>query len=306
MSHKQESILTQPGLEVVIPTTPTPPPKIILRGPAVPEKDRGPSASPLLARGRNRSNLQVPPISAWSDSPVSEYGSIFPRSAYYRQSPWPLVQDGSSPWPSSNGKNTGAERRTFAFLGRTKFWLILGPIFLLLAVGLAVGLGVGLGVFGTGAEDNGSESGSSGDSPGNTSGNTSGGVGVESLSPTTPASMTSTAPSPTVSVLKLAPTPIKCPDANESVYQPNPDTRPFLVRCDVTYNSSDMGGSSATNDTRRKDTESVEECIDVCAQDSDCAGASWGKSEGKFTCWMKKSLEESTGKLDWFSVIKQE
>lgn len=248
-------------------------------------------------------------MSAWSDSPVSEYGSIFPRSAYYRQSPWPPAQDGSSPWPSSKGQYINAERRTFAFLGRTKFWLILGPMFLLLAIGLAVGLGVGLR-FGAGA-DNASESdSSSGDSSGNVSGNTSsgaasGGMGVESVSPITPATMTTTAPSPTASVLRLAPTPIKCPDADGTTYQLNPDTLPFLVLCDATYNTGDMGASSAANDTQSKDTESVEECIDVCAHDTDCAGASWGKSQGKFTCWMRNSLGESTEKLDWFSVIKQ-
>ncbi|KAK7746160.1 hypothetical protein SLS62_009450 [Diatrype stigma] len=323
MSHKRVSLLSQPGLEVVIPTTPEPPPKILVQGPAVPEKDCCPSSiSPLLARGRNRPNLQIPK-SAWSDSPVSEYGSLFPRSAYYRQSYWPATRgpagtaaaaaqdDSTNRWPSSNGRYSRAERRTFAFLGRRKFWLILTPIFLLLAISLAVGLGVGLGFESIGGTSSGTSS-NQRQTPSEPSDGTAGGsadVAAESMSPAA-ARPTSTAASPTESVLVLAPTPITCPQANGTAYQASGSEPAFLVLCDTTYRGVGASSSSSatSSSTKSKDTESVEECIDVCGEDSSCAGASWGKAQGKFTCWMEESLLEGNGtreEPEWFFVVKQ-
>lgn len=337
MSPKQVSRLSQPGLEVVIPTTPelSPPPRIHIQGPAVPEKDYCPSSiSPLLLpRGRNRPNIQIPK-SAWSDSPVSEYGSLFPRSAYYRQSPWPTAggttqDDLTNRWPSSNGRYSRAERRTFAFLGRRKFWFILTPIFLLLAICLAVGLGVGLGFGSIGETSSKTAASSSSSSPSNNSQNqetsessSSGGndatttdgsadVAVKSMSPVVAATSTSTAASPTESVLILAPTPITCPKANGTVYQASGRDPAFLVLCDAAYNSIGTSTSSNSNgagNNSSKDTESVEECIDVCGDDRSCMGASWGKAQGKFTCWMEASLEGGSTReeANWFFVVKQD
>ncbi len=278
------------------------------------------------------------PVSAWSDSPatVDGRGSLFPREAYYRWSEWPTPDSGGSRWPSpaaaaADGqyRPVRAERRTFAFLGRRRFWLILGPLFVLLAVGLAVGLGVGLS-FGrtataeaakatatatatvpatapataptsTTTEASGREGGDGGINSGS-----DGDLGVAPLASASP--VTAAAPTRTASVLVLAPTPIMCPEANGTVYQSYGED-PFLVLCDVDYGdgtaSASSSSSSATEDSGGADTESVEECISACAGDRGCVGAGWGKAEGRFTCWMKGSLGESTEKPDWFFVIRK-
>ena len=255
-----------------------------------------------LHQQRERQQLQAV-RSAWSESPTSDRGGdlLFPSA---RGSPWPLL--GSSrggPTPhsqkggsggsgnGSGGRRSAADRRTFEVLARKRFWLACGPIFVLLLLGLAVGLGVGL------AAGKARERDANRDRNGNGSENGS----------RTPV------PTPAATTDRLAPTPIMCPDADGTVYQSpqrGAGSDVFLVRCDVAYFGGGDGGVTANAEEdlgQQRDTETVEACIEACADDEDCVGADWGKRDGKYTCWMKGGsvpgiAAEQPG---WYSVIKK-
>ncbi|RYP46719.1 hypothetical protein DL768_007109 [Monosporascus sp. mg162] len=255
MSPQQISPLSQPGLEVVpepqlpevvnglilVPQSPNSlirgplsPPRLVV-SPPVPAKE----SPPVPEKGRwntpdssqNRSANWVAPVSAFSDySPVSETGSVHLGSRFPRA--------GKSP-PAAQA---GHGNRAFAVLGglRKRFWLIFGPIFLFVAVGLAVGLSLGLSI---GVSDE-AEDATDQDSTIRTA--------------TTP-----TVASPTPSVLVLPTIPLTCPEANGTTYQPVFDEDPFLVLCDVDYDIDST--AAATIDVDIAGLGSVEECIANCA-----------------------------------------
>ena len=316
MSTRQISRLPQPRLEVVVPTpAPRPPPKIFVRGPprpaglswdaSIPNVSQRQAQSPLLQRHlqlHHHYEQPLPPLtSAWSESPTSDRGGelLFPST---RGSPWPLLsstRDGSTPY-SQRTAGRRSEKRAFEVLARKRFWLVCGPLFVLLVLGLAVGLGLGLAILkGDGRKGHGANGDAEGD--GNAHGH------EDETSTATPA-----APTPTPSPLVLAPRPIECPAANGTAYQvPNssPGSGVFMVLCDVSYNEDDAVAATAgtrTIDIRFEDTESIEECIDACAASDDCVGADWGKRDGRFTCWMKGSLGPPAHEPGWLSVVKKE
>ncbi|RYP59392.1 hypothetical protein DL770_010205 [Monosporascus sp. CRB-9-2] len=294
MSPKQISPLSQPGLEVVpesqlpevvngpvlVPQSldfiirgPSSPPRLVV-SPPVPPKE----SPPVPEKGRwntpdssqNRSANWVAPVSAFSDySPVSETGSVHLGSRFPRT--------GKSP----SAAHAGPGDRTFAILGgpRKKFWLIFGPIFAFVAVGLAVGLSLGLSI---GTRDE-AEDATNQDS-------------------TIRTAATPTAASPTPSVLVLPTIPLTCPEANGTTYQPVFDEDPFLVLCDVDYDTDST--AAATIDVDIAGLGSVEECIATCANYSVCVGAGWGNREGRDTCWMKGSLGSSSEAPNWFFAIR--
>ncbi|KAI2464960.1 hypothetical protein F4781DRAFT_49098 [Annulohypoxylon bovei var. microspora] len=99
-----------------------------------------------------------------------------------------------------------------------------------------------------------------------------------------------------------APTPIVCPSANGTIYQGTGED-PFLVLCDVDYNSN--GAGSGTTDTTHTQTTTFEDCIKTCATDSTCVGAGWGNYNGEDICWMKGSLGSSQSSSNWFFAIRQ-
>ncbi|RYP70103.1 hypothetical protein DL769_005080 [Monosporascus sp. CRB-8-3] len=295
MSPKQILPFSQPGLgvaresqlpevvngPVVLPQRPDPiirgpssPPRIVL-SPPVPPKE----SPPVPEKGgwdtpdgsQNRSVNWVAPVSAFSDySPVSETGSVHLSSRFPRA--------GKSP-PAAHA---GHGNRTFSILGvpRKKFWLVFGPIFAFVAVGLAVGLSLGLSI---GIRDE-AEDATDQDSTIRTA--------------TIP-----TAASPTPSLLVLPTIPLKCPEANGTTYQPVFDKDPFLVLCDVDYDTDST--AAATIDVDIGGLRSVEECIATCANYSVCVGAGWGNRKGQDTCWMKGSLGNSNEAPDWFFAIRK-
>lgn len=77
----------------------------------------------------------------------------------------------------------------------------------------------------------------------------------------------------------------------------------FLVLCNVDYNGNFAG--SGTTDIGNEETNTVEDCINVCAGNSSCAGAGWGNFNGHDVCWLKGSLGKSQSADNWFFVIKQ-
>ncbi|RYO73883.1 hypothetical protein DL764_011049 [Monosporascus ibericus] len=296
MSPKQISHLSQPGLEVVpesqlpevvngpvlIPRSPDP----IFRGPSspsrlvvslpvpaeeflpVPEKWRWDTPDSLQKLSASR----VVPVSAFSDySPVSETRSVRLGSRFLRTGKAPPAV------------HAGHGNRTFAILGgpRKKFWLVFGPIFLFVAVGLAVGLSLGLSVS---VPDE--------------------AVDASDQDSTIQTATTPPAASPTPSVLVLPTIPLTCPEANGTTYQPVFNEDPFLVLCDVDYDTDST--AAATIDVDIADLGSVEECIATCANNSLCVGASWGNHEGRDTCWMKGSLGSSNEAPNWFFAIRSD
>ncbi|RYO74867.1 hypothetical protein DL766_008156 [Monosporascus sp. MC13-8B] len=295
MSPKQIPPLSQPGLEVapesqlpevvngpvVFPQRPDPflrvplsPPRIALsppvppkESPPVPEKGRWDTPESWL----NRSVNWVAPVSAFSDySPVSETGSLhfgsrFPRTG--RSLPAAHATHGN---------------RTFSILGgsRKKFWLVFGPIFAFIAVGLAVGLSLGLSIdIRDEAED------------------------ASDQDSTLRTATTSTAASPTASVLVIPTMPLMCPEANGTTYQPVIDKDSFLILCDVDYDTDST--AAAMIDVDITGLRSVEECIAMCANYSVCVGAGWGNREGRDACWMKGSLGSSKKAPNWFFAIRK-
>ncbi|OTA98715.1 hypothetical protein M426DRAFT_69214, partial [Hypoxylon sp. CI-4A] len=111
---------------------------------------------------------------------------------------------------------------------------------------------------------------------------------------TSPASASST---------PAAPTPLACPNANGTLYSKAGDD-PFLILCSIDYNGNDGRG---TRDIAQQNTSSVEDCIDLCSNNSSCAGAGWGNTgTGYNTCYMKGTLGGSQGATpDWFFAIRE-
>ncbi|KAI0117478.1 hypothetical protein F4814DRAFT_288519 [Daldinia grandis] len=146
------------------------------------------------------------------------------------------------------------------------FWLIVGPLIAIIVVGLAVGLGVGLATSHKSSSD----------------------------SNATP---TSSHPSSTTGSASIA-----CPQSNGTIYE-GAGNDPFLVLCDVDYNGNWEG--SGTTDIGNEESSSIEDCVDMCAGNSTCAGAGWGKYNGNYVCWMKGKLGSPQDSPNWFFVIRQ-
>ncbi|KAI1205296.1 uncharacterized protein F4807DRAFT_464774 [Annulohypoxylon truncatum] len=98
-------------------------------------------------------------------------------------------------------------------------------------------------------------------------------------------------------------TPIVCPNANGTTYQATGED-PFLIVCDVDYSSNEA--NSGTTDIGNTATDSIEDCIDVCSNNTACVGAGWGSYEGTNTCWMKGTLGSSHEADNWYFAIKQQ
>ncbi|KAH6850046.1 hypothetical protein B0I37DRAFT_352577 [Chaetomium sp. MPI-CAGE-AT-0009] len=62
-----------------------------------------------------------------------------------------------------------------------------------------------------------------------------------------------------------------------------------------------------TEDLYNTPTDSLNECIDLCATQEGCVGAGWGKGEfdgGRATCWLKSRLGEPNGAPLWSFAIE--
>ncbi|KAI1134084.1 hypothetical protein F5Y05DRAFT_248023 [Hypoxylon sp. FL0543] len=202
----------------------------------------------------------------------SSYPPGQPATATQNQPYWGGSQAGTRVTGGFPPDNSAPSSKTILGLKKRTCWLIFGPLIALLVIGLAVGLGVGLGI----------------------SHNNS-----NSTTTTTPTTTSSTSSTPSSTP---APTPIVCPKANGTVYQGAGDD-PFLVLCDLDYNGNAVG--SGTTDIGNKQASTVEDCIDICSNDSSCVGAGWGNYNGNDICWMKGSLGSSQSAQNWFFVIRQ-
>ncbi|KAK3295617.1 uncharacterized protein B0H64DRAFT_441994 [Chaetomium fimeti] len=62
-----------------------------------------------------------------------------------------------------------------------------------------------------------------------------------------------------------------------------------------------------TEDLYHTPTDSLNECIDLCATQEGCVGAGWGEgnaNDGRATCWLKSQLGEPNGAPLWSFVIE--
>ncbi|KAI0136213.1 hypothetical protein BJ170DRAFT_677094 [Xylariales sp. AK1849] len=253
MAFNQHS--EQPGLEVV----PEPEAPQVIEGPTI-QKAWDPS---------NAAGHQY----AQQHAPVNGVNGGY---AQYPQSPYADSTHPASQWspshvdtlgPSASEKPPGPR---ICGIPRKKFWLIFGPLLVVLVIGLAVGLGVGLGT------------------------SHSSGSSATASSASATASSTTSSATPTSTVSSIA-----CPGNNGSLYDAT-NSKEFLVLCNLDYNSG--GGSQ---DIGNVETATVEDCANACAANGGCAGAGWGDYYGTTYCWMKSSLGTSQSAGDWFFVIKQ-
>ncbi|KAI1773898.1 hypothetical protein F4818DRAFT_85398 [Hypoxylon cercidicola] len=255
----------QPGLELA----PEPELPHVVEGPTIVEKSH--DANQYAYEQQHPFHQGAfPQNNAYTDGvyPPSQTAIGTQSQPYWRTSQEGTYISGGFPpssLPPSSGTILGLRKRTF--------WFIFGPLIALLVIGLAVGLGVGLG---TSHDDSSLSSGA------------------------TPAT-TFTATSSPASSATAAPTPISCPQSNGTTYEAAGNDS-FLVLCNVDYNGN---GAGATTDIGSEETSTIEDCIDVCAGNSGCAGAGWGNYNGHDVCWMKGSLGTSNYAPNWFFVIRQ-
>ncbi|KAI6093396.1 hypothetical protein F4821DRAFT_222879 [Hypoxylon rubiginosum] len=236
--------------------------------PELPQVVEGPTIIEKLPDGANQYGYE--------QQHQYQQGAYYQNNGAYPPSGYPpstshegtYVTDGVPPSsaPPSGGTILGLQKKTF--------WFIFGPLIALLVIGLALGLGLGLGL---------SHDSSNSDS---------------SATPATTPTTTSSSPTSSATAASTA---IACPQANGTTYEAAGND-PFLVLCNVDYNGN---GGGATTDIGNEETSTVEDCIDVCAGNSSCAGAGWGNYNGHNICWMKGSLGTSQDAPNWFFVIRQ-
>ncbi|ROW07210.1 hypothetical protein VMCG_03913 [Cytospora schulzeri] len=85
---------------------------------------------------------------------------------------------------------------------------------------------------------------------------------------------------------------IICPKSNNTLYTAETDSsKQFREYCGIDYSGD------GTQDVGSVKVTSMEACMDACAKQSNCTGASWGYLNGdngaEHTCWMKGNLKKS-------------
>ncbi|KAK1774541.1 hypothetical protein QBC45DRAFT_35509 [Copromyces sp. CBS 386.78] len=200
---------------------------------------------------------------------------------------------------ASNGdgdNNKGKDERYCFGLGtkRQVAWSLLAIGIFLIVVGIAVGVGVGV----SSAKGGGKKDGVSSSTPTPTSS-------------TAHPSWTHTAnlPPPTAYATITPSTSIICPSNNLTLYTPSNGTtltsssrgKGYLLICGRDY-SSLAGAEEITN----READSIETCIDRCAEVDNCIGAGWGNYEGKQICWLKSRLGNPGWTPDWYMAVRED
>lgn len=197
---------------------------------------------------------------------------------------------------AGDGQNGDDKGKRYCFgLGtkRQVAWSLLAIGIFLIVVGVAVGVGVGVGAGkgGGGKKDDGS-------SPTRTS------------STVLPAwTHTANLPPPTAVATITPSTSIICPTNNLTLYTPSNETTPtssaagkrYLLLCDRDYNSL-AGAKEIAN----READSMETCIDRCAEAEGCVGAGWGNYEGKSICWLKSRLGKPGWTPGWYMAVRED
>ncbi|KAL2167511.1 hypothetical protein VTG60DRAFT_1163 [Thermothelomyces hinnuleus] len=203
---------------------------------------------------------------------------------------------------------------------RFKVVLALGILVLVIAiaggVGIGVGVGVGLSSKNSKETDDATASPSSPTTPSTTSSITTNPT-ISTATPTTGTTKTPPLllPDPTATADPSSAV-LSCPADNLTLYTPSEggSLRRFLLLCDRDYTSQ----QGSTTDMYQTPTNSLVDCIGLCAVQDGCVGAGWGESsdndnnndgdQGKRpTCWLKSSLGEFSRRSGWsFAVLYEE
>ncbi|CCC10531.1 hypothetical protein SMACR_06702 [Sordaria macrospora] len=203
--------------------------------------------------------------------------------------------NGNGNGDGDDGKNGKSKRYCFG-LGtkRQVAWSLLAIGIFLIVVGVAVGVGVGVS---SGNKKDGNRNSPSTPTP--------------TSSSTAHPSWTHTAnlPPPTAYATITPSTSIICPSNNLTLYTPSNGTtltsssrgKGYLLICGRDY-SSLAGAEEITN----RQADSIETCIDRCAEVDNCIGAGWGNYEGKQICWLKSRLGNPGWTPDWYMAVRED
>ncbi|KAK3374903.1 hypothetical protein B0H63DRAFT_260080 [Podospora didyma] len=230
-------------------------------------------------------------------SPYSDYSTI--TTPYGFASPFdkqPLVPPTSSAGGGNGGGGGGGiggslggaghwyQRERICGLKRQTFLVVLVIGIFLAVVGIAAGVGVGVAT---------RKSSDTSTSPPPAATTTP-------PSPSTTSAAGLTIPKPTAQANTNTNQPMGCPRNNLTLYtSPFDSTRKFELLCGRDYNS-DKG----TLDMYHSPTDTMDECIDLCAAQPGCVGAGWGDQNGKYSCWLKSHLAEPGWAPLWaFAVL---
>ncbi|KAK4149732.1 hypothetical protein C8A00DRAFT_37662 [Chaetomidium leptoderma] len=215
-------------------------------------------------------------------------GSLYSHSASALTSAAPLAapghrytnSDSSSPFeapPPADGGGRG-KRERICGVRRQIFCIGLAVGVFLVVVAVAVGVGVGVGL----------------SKPGN----------GESTSTPTPSS-TRTLPVP---IATSTPSSfIACPGNNLTLYSASQHPqKKYLLLCGLDYNSN-LG---TTLDMYNAPTDTLAECVDLCARQEGCVGAGWGRGAtgdgAAAICWLKSQLGGANDAPAWSFVVQDE
>ncbi|KAF9877305.1 hypothetical protein CkaCkLH20_05005 [Colletotrichum karsti] len=92
---------------------------------------------------------------------------------------------------------------------------------------------------------------------------------------------------------------ISCPASDNSTFsaQAEPD-RLFRLICGHDYNSED-----GAIDLTSENATTMANCIDRCANRTECVGAGWGDYYGNHVCWMKSRLGKPNVSGNWLFAV---
>ncbi|KAL2129907.1 hypothetical protein VTI74DRAFT_7150 [Chaetomium olivicolor] len=229
-----------------------------------------------------------PSEAGWGDGPHSNPNSIYAQStspsvaatapgARYSYSDFcsPFDQRTLVETPKE-GRGKGKERKGERICGvaRQLFWVVLAVGVFVVVVAVATGVGVGVGMSGKG-----------------------------SSTPSPTSSSTRTFPAPVATSTPSAAS-ISCPSNNLTLYPStiNPQ-KTYLLLCGRDYNSN-LG---TTQDMYHAPTDTLSECIDLCAGQDGCVGAGWGRGStggGRAICWLKSRLGVMNEAPAWSFVVE--
>ncbi|KAK3340682.1 hypothetical protein B0H65DRAFT_267437 [Neurospora tetraspora] len=269
------------------------------------------------------STLEVSPHQVQDDKlssygPTSTISSTSPYPAYVLPQPYGYSQHGnigSVPGTSTiagstaagggigdkeagngDGDDNGKNKRYCFGLGtkRQVAWSLLAIGIFLIVVGVAVGVGVGV---------------SAGKGGGKKSGNSSSTATPTSTTAHPSWTHTANLPPPTAYATITPSTSIICPSNNLTLYTPSNDTilssssrgKGYLLLCGRDYNAL-AGADDITN----READSIETCIDRCAEVDNCVGAGWGYYDGKQICWLKSRLGKPGWTPGWYMAVRED
>ncbi|KAK3938484.1 hypothetical protein QBC46DRAFT_265247 [Diplogelasinospora grovesii] len=225
------------------------------------------------------------PNSPSASSTAAAYPPTYNNNSYHHHHqahhglipPPPPPPSQSHPPPEGGG---GGER--ICGLKKQIFRAVLAIAVFLAVVGVAVGVGVGVAMH------------KSDPSP-----------AANTTSPTATngsSSSSGTLPAPTAQGTTGPEQTIQCPGNNLTLYTSGVDTqKQYVLLCGRDYNSG-----SGSVDLYNQPTNTVGDCMDLCAEQQGCVGAGWGSYQGQYVCWLKSKLATPNWTPGWYFFIEDD